>query len=88
MKNLTFKKVFWIWLVLVLALLVINGMLFKSSILASLSYATLGIFLLIRPVCPENVKAAWGEEKAGKIMRTLAILEIVFSFLYKTNFSA
>ena len=88
MKNLTFKKVFWLWLVLVLALLVINGMFFRSSLLASLSYATLGIFLLIHPVCPENVKASWGEEKAAKIMRTLAILEIVFSFLYKTNFNA
>ena len=88
MKNLTFKKVFWLWLVFVLALLVLNGMFFRSSLLASLSYATLGVFLLIHPVCPENVKASWGEEKAGKIMRTLAILEIIFSFLYKTNFNA
>ena len=88
MKNLTFKKVFWTWLFFVLVLLILNGMFFKSSLLASLTYATLGIFLLIRPVCPENVKAAWGEEKAAKIMRTLAVLEIVFSFLYKTNFTA
>lgn len=88
MKNLTFKKVFWTWLFFALVLLILNGMFFKSSLLASLTYATLGIFLLIRPVCPENVKESWGEEKAGKIMRTLAVLEIVFSFLYKTNFPA
>ena len=88
MKNLTFKTVFWLWLIFVFAMLVINGMFFRSSLLASLTYATLGVFLLIHPICPENLKAAWGEEKAGKIMRTLAILEIVFSFLYKTNFPA
>lgn len=88
MKNLTFKKVFWIWLIFVFIMLILNGTFFKSSLLASLTYATLGVFLLIRPVCPENVKASWGEEKAGKIMRTLAVLEIVFSFLYKTNFPA
>ena len=86
MKNLTFKKVFWIWLFFVFIMLVINGMFFKSPLLASITYATLGIFLLVFPVCPENVKASWGEEKAAKIMRTLALLEIVFSFLYKTNF--
>ena len=88
MKNLTFKKVFWLWLVFVFVMLVINGMLFRSSLLASITYATLGVFLLLRPVCPENVKAAWGEERAGKMMRTLAILEIIFSFLYKTSFNA
>ena len=88
MKNLTFKKVFWLWLTLVLALLVINGMFFRSPLLASLTYATLGIFLLVHPICPDNLKAAWGVEKAGKIMRTLAILEIIFSFLYKTSFNA
>ena len=88
MKNLTFKKAFWLWLFFVFIMLVVNGMFFRSSLLASLTYATFGIFLLLHPICPENVKQAWGEERAGKMMRTLALLEIIFSFLYKTSFNA
>ena len=86
MKNLTFKKIFWIWFVFDLAMMFVNGATVKSPLLASLCHATLGVFLLFFPIAPVNVRCAWGEDKAKFIMRIGGILEIIWSFMMKTNF--
>ena len=86
MKNLTFKKVFWTWFVFDLAMMVLNDLTIKSPLLASLCHASIGVFLFFRPIAPVNVKATYGDDKAKNIMRTLAVLEIVWSFILKTNF--
>ena len=86
MKNLTFKKVFWSWFAFDLAMMFINGATLKSSLLASACHATIGVFLFFFPIAPMNVKATYGEQQAAKIMRILAVLEIIWSFMLKTNF--
>ena len=86
MKNLTFKRVFWIWFILDLAILFINGATLKSWFLASIVHATLGIFLLIIPVYPVKFKYVYGELKAKKIIRIIAVLQIIVSFMVRINF--
>jgi len=86
LKNLTFKKIFWIFFTFDLAMMFLNGATVKSPLLASLCHASIGIFLLFRPIPPENMKCAYGEEKSRRIMRILAVLEIIWSFILKTSF--
>jgi len=86
LKNLTFKKVFWTYFAFDLVMMFLNGATLKSPLLASLCHASIGIFLLFRPIAPENMKCAYGEEKSRKIMRILAALEIIWSFVLKTSF--
>ena len=54
-KNLTFPKLFFIWFTFFFVLLMINMQTIKSGLLASVSGAVLGVFLLICRSTPEEV---------------------------------
>ena len=85
-KNLTFPKLFFIWFTFFFVLLMINMQTIKSGLLASVSGAVLGVFLLIFPIPPRSFQRRYGPERAVQVTRVLAVVIIVISFLTKIKF--
>lgn len=86
MKKLNFSKVLSIWFCVAFILNLVNGYLIKSSFLYSLIIASLGMLLLIYPVYPEGLELRYSKSKCKKIVRVIAVLQIVLSFLVRTTF--
>lgn len=86
MKKLSFGKLFWIWFVFALLAHTVNGLTLKSPLLASLSNASLGIFLLFHPVYPQKLVHYWEDKTCKNLMRLLAILNILISFAIRSTF--
>lgn len=86
MKRLTFSKVCMIWFFLALTLNLANSFTIRSPFLYSLIMASLGIFLLIYPLYPNRLEWKYDKAKCRNIIRSIAVIEIIFSFLTKTTF--
>lgn len=86
MRNMTFSKVVMTFLFFTVILNLLNGFTVKSPFLYSLILASLGIFLLLKPVYPESLEQNYDAATCKKIIRAAAIVEILISFLIKTSF--
>lgn len=86
MQKLSFAKVFWIWFAVDLAMMFLNGMTVKSPLLASSVHATIGVYLLLRPVYPQAFRRHWDDRTSKRLIRVIAAAQIVFSFLIRVNF--
>lgn len=85
-KDLTFPKLFFIWFTFFFVLLMINTQTVKSGLLASLSGAILGVFLLIFPIPPRSFQRRYGPKRAVNVTRIMAVVIIVISFITKIKF--
>lgn len=85
-KKITFWGLLGNWFVVTYILSLINMFKVKSSILHNLILASLGIILLIYPVYPKNLESKWTPQKCSFFIRILAVIEIILSFVTKTNF--
>ena len=85
-KNLTFPKLFFIWFTFFFVLLMINMQTVRSGLLASLSGAVLGVFLLIFPIPPRSFQRRYGPERAVNLSRIMAVVIIVISFITNIKF--
>lgn len=79
-KRIPFLRVFFIWFVVTLGQLFLNGATIRSSLLASFFFASLGVFLVLVPAYPNAFGALWGEKRAKLAIRILGALEAVASF--------
>ena len=86
LKDVTFTKVFFIWFALFFLLLMINMQTVQNSLLVSITGAALGVFLLIFPVPPLSFQRRYGQERAVRVTRVLALVIIVVSFISKVQF--
>lgn len=86
LKDVTFTKVFFIWFALFFLLLMINMQTLQNSLLVSITGAALGVFLLIFPVPPRSFQRRYGQERAVRVTRVLALVIIVVSFISKVQF--
>ena len=85
-KKTTFGKLFGYWFIVALILGLLNMFLVKSLTLHNLILASLGIILLIYPVYPQKLENKWTPKKCRLFIRILAVVEIILSFITKTNF--
>ena len=85
-KKITFWGLLGNWFVVTLILGLINMFLIKSSFLHSLILSSLGIILLIYPIYPQNLESKWTPKKCRLFIRILAVIEILLSFVTRTNF--
>lgn len=79
-NRISFLRVFFIWFVVTLGQLFINGATIRSSLLASFFFASLGIFLVLVPAYPNAFASLWGEKRAKLVIRLLGAAEAVISF--------
>jgi len=86
MKRPSFLTLLINWFCISLVLHIINGYTLQSPFIYSLVRASLGIYLLIWPTWPKNLSAYWPEKKCKVFIRTLAVFEILFSFMTRMNF--
>lgn len=86
MKKITFVGLLWKWFLFALVVMFINCATIKSWVLNSIVDASLGVFLLIHPVYPDRLEWHYGKEKATKIVRIIAVVEIILSFFVRTTF--
>ncbi|MDO4732315.1 MAG: hypothetical protein Q4B50_02195 [Bacillota bacterium] len=86
MKKLSFAKLLCLWFFFALTAHMINGLTLKSSLLASLCTASLGIFLLFCPIYPQRLAYHWDEQKCKAFIRLLAVLNILLSFVIRIRF--
>ena len=84
--GISFFKVFIIWFVLDLIVLGIISLTVKSSLLASLVNASIGIFLLIKPVYPQAFLHFNTPAQAERTMRVIAVVQILIAFLSPIQF--
>jgi len=84
--GLSFFKVFVIWFIIDLIALSVISLTVKSSLLASLANASIGIFLLIKPVYPQAFLHFNTPEQAEKTIRIIALVQILIAFLAPVKF--
>lgn len=87
MKNkISFWNLLCIWFVCSLAMGLVNSFFIKLPILHNIILSTLGLVLLIYPVYPIGLPAAWSDKQCKLFIRILAVIEIVLSFATKISF--
>ena len=85
-KKLTFGRVLVFWGVFYMIALFVIGATVKSTLLSQIAGATLGIFLIIVPVYPDSLELFYGRDKARKIIRIIAAVQIVSYFFIRFGF--
>ena len=86
MKKISFGRFLCIWFFVAFVLLILNGFTLKSSIIHSAILASLGIILLVYPTYPASLENKYDSKKCRLIVRIIAVVEIIFSFLIHTSF--
>ena len=86
MKKLSFYQLLSTWLLAAVVLFKVNGFMLKSSVIHSGILASLGIFLIIYPVYPAYLENRYSGKKCKRIIRIIALAEIIFSFCIRTTF--
>lgn len=86
MKKMSFGRVLYVWFLFAFVLLVLNGLTLKSSIMHSAILASLGTILLVYPTYPALLDNKYDSEKCKLIVRMIAVVETIFSFLIHTTF--
>lgn len=86
MKKITFNKLLPIWFFSTIVLCTLNNFILQSALFHNVVFASLGIVLLIFPVYPESLEREYTPEKCRKIIRIIAIFEILLSFWVKTKY--
>jgi len=86
MRKLSFWNLLLRWFFLTLVLAVVNAYTLKSALLQNLIQASLGIWLLIWPVWPEQLGFWYAEKTCRRIIRITAAVQILLAFRTKFNF--
>ena len=86
MRRLKFWTVFGVWFLLAVAAYIINGMTLQNALLQRCAMASLGVFLLIRPVWPRSFGVYYDEKTCKAMIRVCAAMEILSSFLVRPFF--
>ena len=86
MEKISFGRVLFGWFWGAFVLLFLNGFTLKSSIMHSAILASLGFVLLIYPAYPASLENRYDSKKCRLIVRIIAVVEIIFSFLIRTTF--
>lgn len=86
MKKISFGRILSVWFFIAFSFLVLNGFTLKSSVMHSAILATLGIILLVYPTYPASLETKYDNNKCRLIVRIIAVVEIIFSFLIRTTF--
>ena len=86
MRRLKFWTVFGVWFLLAVAVYIINGMTLQNALLQRCVMASLGVFLLIRPVWPRSFGVYYDEKTCKAMIRVCAAMEILSSFLIRPFF--
>ena len=84
--KLRLSDVLFVAFFLDVALLCVNGALWKSGVAAQMICASLGIFLLIVPVYPVTWERLYGAEKARTLIRLAALVQIASCFMIRVAF--
>lgn len=87
MKKMAFGNALFFWFVVAVILFFINSFTIKSSFVHSAVLALLGIYLLIFPVYPKQLRIHYNEVVCKRIIRIIAVAEIILSFSIRTSFS-
>lgn len=80
MGSITFKKLIFYWVIMVILFNLLNDFTIRSSFLNCLIFASIGIFLLFYPVYTFEMKQKYGIEKSKKYIRIIAVVEIILFF--------
>ena len=86
MRKLSFWNLLLRWFCILLVLTVVNAYTLKSPLLQNLMQASLGIYLLIRPIWPEKLGWHYPEKTCRRIIRITAAVQILLAFRTKFNF--
>lgn len=86
MKKISFFKLLSVWFGIAVVLLLANSFSLKNSVVHSIILASLGFVLLIYPVYPDTLGDKYDNKKCRLIVRTIAVIEIILSFLVQTAF--
>lgn len=86
MRKLSFERFLSIWCVTALILFLLNGFLLKNSVVHSIILSSLGFILLAYPIYPVSLENNYDAKKCRLIVRIIAIIEILCSFLVRTTF--
>ena len=86
MRKLSFWNLLLRWFFLTMVLTAVNAYTLKSPLLQNFIQASLGIYLLIRPVWPENLGRWYSETTCRRIIRITSVVQIILAFLTKLNF--
>ena len=86
MRRLKFWTVVGVWFLLAVAAYIINGMTLQNALLQRCVMASLGVFLLIRPVWPRSFGVYYDEKTCKAMIRVCAAMEILSSFLIRPFF--
>jgi hypothetical protein len=86
MRKPGFWQVFFGWLVLAAAVYVLNSLTIQNAPAQRCVMASLGVFLLIRPVWPASFAVYYDEITCRRLIRVCAAMEIVSSFAVRPFF--
>jgi len=86
MRKPGFWSVFFGWFVFAVAAYVVNSLTIQHALVQRCVMASLGVFLLIRPVWPEAFGVYYDETTCRRLMRVCAVMEIVSSFAVRSFF--
>ena len=86
MRRPRFWTVFGVWFLLAVAAYIINSLTLQSALLQRCVMASLGVFLLIRPVWPDSFGVYYDEKTCRTMIRICGVMEIVSSFAVRAFF--
>jgi len=86
MRKPRFWTVFGVWFFLAVAAYTINSLTLQSALLQRCVMASLGVFLLVRPVWPQSFGVYYDEKTCKAMIRVCAAMEILSSFLVRSFF--
>lgn len=86
MKKISFFRLLSVWFGAAVVLLPANSFSLKNSVVHSIILASLGLVLLVYPVYPDTLSDKYDSKKCRLIVRMIAVIEIILSFLVQTAF--
>lgn len=86
MKKITFNKILSTWFISAIILCLLNSFTLQSSLFHNIVFGSLGLSLLVFPVYPVILERKYTPQKCRIIIRIIAVLQIILSFLVQTNF--
>ena len=86
MRKVSFGRFLSLWCITALILLLLNGFILRNSVIHSIILSSLGFILLVCPIYPVSLENNYDAKKCRLIIRIIAIIEILCSFLVHTTF--
>ena len=86
MRRISFGRFLSIWFITALILLFLNDFILRNTVVHSIILSSLGFILLAYPIYPVSLENNYDAKTCRLIMRTIAVIEILCSFLVETTF--